>query len=253
MRAQKTLTLEACVALVELKGITKVYETAGGVAVHAVRGIDLKIEAGEFVAIMGPSGSGKSTTMNTLGCLDRPTSGSYVLDGEEVARLSRDEWARIRNRKLGFVFQGFNLLPRTSALENVELPLLYQGVHRASERRDRALESLAAVGLDKRAHHVPSQMSGGEQQRVAIARALVTKPVLVLADEPTGNLDTKTSDEVMALFDSLNRQGQTLVLVTHEPDIALKCHRIVLFRDGLILGDGPPKEVLQTVARGVIS
>lgn len=240
-------------ALVELKGITKTYQSAGGVEVHAVKGIDLTIEAGEFVAIMGPSGSGKSTTMNTLGCLDRPTSGSYFLDGQEVARLSRDEWARIRNRKIGFVFQGFNLLARTSALENVELPLLYQGVRSASERRERALECLEAVGLGKRYHHVPSQMSGGEQQRVAIARALVTRPVLILADEPTGNLDTKTSDEVMALFEGLNKNGQTTVLVTHEPDIALKCKRVVLFRDGQIIGDGDPTEVLQTVARGVIS
>lgn len=240
-------------ALVELRSISKVYRSGGGVEVHAVRSIDLTIEAGEFVAIMGPSGSGKSTTMNTLGCLDRPTSGSYRLDGEEVALLSRDEWARIRNRKIGFVFQGFNLLPRTSALENVELPLLYQGVRSAKERRARALESLASVGLERRSHHVPSQMSGGEQQRVAIARALVTRPVLILADEPTGNLDTKTSDEVMALFASLNAQGQTLILVTHEPDIALKCQRVVLFRDGQIIGDGPPQEVLATTARGVIS
>lgn len=240
-------------ALVELKAITKTYSSGGGVAVQAVKGIDLTIEAGEFVAIMGPSGSGKSTTMNTLGCLDRPTSGSYLLDGLEVARLSRDEWARIRNLKLGFVFQGFNLLARTSALENVELPLLYQGVRSAAERRERAMESLTSVGLGKRYHHVPSQMSGGEQQRVAIARALVTRPVLVLADEPTGNLDTKTSDEVMALFDGLNKNGQTIVLVTHEPDIALKCRRVVLFRDGRIIGDGDPAEVLGTVARGVIS
>jgi putative ABC transport system ATP-binding protein len=240
-------------ALVELRGITKIYQSGGGVEVQAVKGIDLDIEAGEFVAIMGPSGSGKSTTMNTLGCLDRPTSGTYTLDGQEVARLSRDDWARIRNLKLGFVFQGFNLLPRTSALENVELPLLYQGVRSSSERRRRAMESLASVGLEKRYHHVPSQMSGGEQQRVAIARALVTRPVVVLADEPTGNLDTKTSDEVMALFESLNKMGQTIILVTHEPDIALKCRRVVLFRDGLIIGDGDPKEVLQTVGRGVIS
>lgn len=240
-------------ALVELKDITKTYQSGGGVTVRAVKGINLTIEAGEFVAIMGPSGSGKSTTMNTLGCLDRPTSGSYLLDGQEVARLSRDEWARIRNRKLGFVFQGFNLLARTSALENVELPLLYQGVKSSAERRERALESLTAVGLGKRYHHVPSQMSGGEQQRVAIARALVTRPVLVLADEPTGNLDTKTSDEVMALFEGLHQNGQTLVLVTHEPDIALKCRRVILFRDGEIIGDGDPAEVLQTVARGVIS
>lgn len=240
-------------ALVELKDITKTYESAGGVSVQAVKGVSFTIEAGEFVAIMGPSGSGKSTTMNTLGCLDRPTSGSYLLDGREVARLSRDEWARIRNEKLGFVFQGFNLLPRTSALENVELPLLYQGLRSSKLRRQRAMESLASVGLEKRYHHVPSQMSGGEQQRVAIARALVTKPVLILADEPTGNLDTKTSEEVMALFESLNQNRQTIVLVTHEPDIALKCKRIILFRDGQIIADGDPKQILQTAARGVIS
>lgn len=240
-------------ALVELKDIRRVYRSAGGVEVEAVKGIDLSVEAGEFVAIMGPSGSGKSTTMNTLGCLDRPTSGSYLLDGEEVARMSRDQWARIRNRKIGFVFQGFNLLARTSALENVELPLLYQGIKNTGVRRERALEALQSVGLGERHHHVPSQMSGGEQQRVAIARALVTKPVLILADEPTGNLDTKTSDEVMDLFEDLHQQGQTILLVTHEPDVALKCRRIVLFRDGLIVGDGDPKEVLQTVAKGVIS
>lgn len=240
-------------ALVELKNIRRVYRSAGGVEVEAVKGIDLSIQAGEFVAIMGPSGSGKSTTMNTLGCLDRPTSGSYLLDGEEVARMSRDQWARIRNRKIGFVFQGFNLLARTTALENVELPLLYQGVKSARVRKERAMESLASVGLAKRYHHVPSQMSGGEQQRVAIARALVTKPVLILADEPTGNLDTKTSDEVMDLFEALHQQGQTILLVTHEPDIALKCRRVVLFRDGEIVGDGHPEEILATVAKGVIS
>ena len=240
-------------ALVELKQIRRVYRSAGGVEVEAVKGVDLSIEAGEFVAIMGPSGSGKSTTMNTLGCLDRPTSGSYTLDGEEVAQLSRDQWARIRNRKLGFVFQGFNLLARTSALENVELPLLYQGVKSAAERRKRAMASLESVGLAERYHHVPSQMSGGEQQRVAIARALVTDPVLILADEPTGNLDTKTSDDVMELFEGLHQKGQTIVLVTHEPDIALKCRRIVLFRDGLVIADGDPAEILDTTAKGVIS
>lgn len=240
-------------ALVELKGITRVYRSAGGVEVRAVKGIDLVIEAGEFIAIMGPSGSGKSTMMNTLGCLDRPSSGSYLLDGQEVATMGRDQRARIRNQKLGFVFQGFNLLARTTALENVELPLLYKGVRSSKERKRLALAALESVGLAKRSHHVPSQMSGGEQQRVAIARALVTDPVIILADEPTGNLDTKTSDEVMELFENLYKQGQTIVLVTHEPDIALKCRRIVLFRDGLIIGDGDPAEVLQTVAKGVIS
>lgn len=240
-------------ALVELKNIRRVYRSAGGVEVEAVKGIDLVIEAGEFVAIMGPSGSGKSTAMNTLGCLDRPTSGSYLLDGEEVARMSSDQWAKIRNQKIGFVFQGFNLLARTTALENVELPLLYKGIKSSSERRQRSLEALASVGLAERSHHVPSQMSGGEQQRVAIARALVTNPRLILADEPTGNLDTKTSDEVMELFEALHQQGQTIVLVTHEPDVALKCRRIVLFRDGRIIGDGEPREVLATIAKGVIS
>jgi putative ABC transport system ATP-binding protein len=239
--------------LVELRGITRVYRSAGGVEVRAVKGIDMAIEAGEFIAIMGPSGSGKSTAMNTLGCLDRPTTGSYLLDGQEVAEMSRDQRAKIRNQKLGFVFQGFNLLARTTALENVELPLLYKGVRSSKERRNRAMEALASVGLAKRSHHVPSQMSGGEQQRVAIARALVTDPVLILADEPTGNLDTKTSDEVMELFESLHQQGQTIILVTHEPDIALKCRRIILFRDGLIIGDGKPAEVLNTIAKGVIS
>lgn len=240
-------------ALVELRNIRKVYRSAGGVEVQAVKGVDLSINAGEFVAIMGPSGSGKSTTMNTLGCLDRPTSGQYILDGQEVAQLDRNQWARIRNRKIGFVFQGFNLLARTTALENVELPLLYQGVKSTKERRERAMAALTSVGLGERYHHVPSQMSGGEQQRVAIARALVTDPVLILADEPTGNLDTKTSDEVMKLFESLHQHGQTIVIVTHEPDIALKCRRVVLFRDGLIIGDGDPTEILKTVARGVIS
>jgi putative ABC transport system ATP-binding protein len=239
--------------LVQLKDIGRVYRSVGGVEVAAVKGINLSIEAGEFVAIMGPSGSGKSTTMNTLGCLDRPTSGSYLLDGEEVARMDRNQWARIRNRKLGFIFQGFNLLARTSALENVELPLLYQGVNSSKERRERAMEALRSVGLGERYHHVPSQMSGGEQQRVAIARALVTRPVLILADEPTGNLDTKTSDEVMALFERLHQQGQTIIIVTHEPDVALKCRRIILFRDGLIIADGKPSEILDTAAKGVIS
>jgi putative ABC transport system ATP-binding protein len=240
-------------ALVELKNIRRVYRSVGGVEVEAMKGIDLTIEAGEFVAIMGPSGSGKSTMMNTLGCLDRPTSGSYLLDGEEVAKMSRDQWARIRNRKLGFIFQGFNLLARTSALENVELPLLYQGIKSAKVRKERAMEALSSVGLLARSHHVPSQMSGGEQQRVAIARALVTKPVMILADEPTGNLDTKTTDEVLEVFEGLHQQGQTLILVTHEPEVALKCRRIVLFRDGQIIGDGEPAEVLSTVAKGVIN
>ena len=240
-------------SVISVRGLTRVYQTGGEVAVHALRGVDLDIEPGEFVAIMGPSGSGKSTMMNILGCLDQPTSGSYRLDGQEVSALSRDERAFLRNRRIGFVFQGFNLLPRTTALENVELPLLYRGVTDSRERHRQALEALEHVGLGRRVHHVPTQLSGGEQQRVAIARALVAEPALILADEPTGNLDTRTSDEVMELFRKLNQdRGMTLVMVTHEPDVAARCRRIVLFRDGAILGDGPPEEILAGVARGVI-
>ncbi|MBS2036034.1 ABC transporter ATP-binding protein [bacterium] len=232
--------------MIELKNIVRTYRSAGGVEVRALRGIDLTIERGEFLSIMGPSGSGKSTLMNTLGCLDRPTSGSYILDGRETANLSRDQRAWVRNRSLGFVFQGFNLLARTSALENVELPLLYRGERDARKRRRLALEVLERVGLGSRSHHVPSQMSGGEQQRVAIARALVTRPPLILADEPTGNLDSRTSDEVMQLFANLNHDEQiTVVLVTHEPDVALKTNRVVLVKDGELIGDGKPVDVLQ--------
>ena len=233
-------------ALIELRNIVRTYRSAGGVEVHALRGIDLNIEKGEFLSIMGPSGSGKSTLMNTLGCLDRPTSGSYVLDGRETAHLSRDQRAWVRNRSLGFVFQGFNLLARTSALENVELPLLYRGEKDGKKRRALAMEGLERVGLGQRWHHVPSQMSGGEQQRVAIARALVTRPPLILADEPTGNLDSRTSEEVMQLFANLNNDEQiTVLLVTHEPDVAMKTNRVVLVKDGQLIGDGKPVEVLQ--------
>lgn len=239
--------------VISVRGLTRVYRTEGAVEVNALRGIDLDIEEGEFVAIMGPSGSGKSTMMNILGCLDQPTSGSYRLDGEEVATLSQDQRALIRNRRIGFVFQGFNLLARTSALENVELPLLYRGVADSRERHRLATKALEHVGLAARVDHVPTQLSGGEQQRVAIARALVTSPSLILADEPTGNLDSKTSDDVMDLFGRLNQEeGMTLVMVTHEPDVAAKCRRIVLFRDGSILGDGTPEAILGGVARGVI-
>ncbi|WP_308469070.1 ABC transporter ATP-binding protein [Anaeromyxobacter diazotrophicus] len=210
----------------------------GDVSVQALKGVSLDLFPGEFVAIMGASGSGKSTFMNVVGCLDRPTAGSYQLDGEEVSRLSRDALARARGRALGFVFQGFNLLPRTSALENVELPMVYQGTS-AAERRRRAVEALERVGLAGRLDHAPAQLSGGQQQRVAIARALVNRPRLLLADEPTGNLDSATSLEVMRLFQELNDEGLTVLLVTHEPDIAQHARRTVVFRDGRVLSDEP--------------
>ncbi|HEX7956579.1 MAG TPA: ABC transporter ATP-binding protein, partial [Pyrinomonadaceae bacterium] len=222
--------------VIRLEGVHKTY-AMGDVEVHALRGVSLTIREGEFVAIMGASGSGKSTTMNIIGCLDSPTRGSYALDGREVAKLSKDERADIRLRKLGFVFQGFNLLSRTSALENVELPMLYAGVE-AGERRRRAAEALQAVGLAGREQNHPNQLSGGQQQRVAIARALVNDPKLILADEPTGALDSRTSVEVMDIFQRLNRERRiTLVLVTHEPDIAAYADRVVVFKDGRIQKD----------------
>ncbi|HTM07425.1 MAG TPA: ABC transporter ATP-binding protein [Verrucomicrobiae bacterium] len=209
----------------------------GDIEVEALCGINISIHRGEFVAVMGASGSGKSTFMNILGCLDRPTSGSYFLEGEDVSRLTPDEWALIRNRKIGFVFQGFNLLSRTSALENVELPMMYNSLP-SRERRERAVEVLKLVGLQERLDHMPNQLSGGQQQRVAVARSLVNRPALILADEPTGNLDSKTSAEIMELFQDLNdREGITIVLVTHEADIAGYAKRQVLFRDGLIISD----------------
>ena len=221
--------------LIVTRNLVKDYPL-GGYEVHALRGVSVEITAGEFVAVMGPSGSGKSTFMNLLGCLDGPTSGEYFLAGERVSDLTGDALAAIRNRRIGFVFQNFNLLPRTSAVENVELPLLYGGIAGADRRRH-ALARLAEVGLADRAHHHPSQLSGGQQQRVAIARALINEPVLILADEPTGALDTHTSCEVMVLLQQLNRKGMTVVLVTHEREIAAFAGRIIGFRDGRVVED----------------
>jgi putative ABC transport system ATP-binding protein len=224
--------------VIETSRITKTY-TSGANEVRALRAVDLVVRRGELVAIMGASGSGKSTLMNLLGCLDTPTSGSYKLDGVRVDGLGRDELAAIRNHKLGFVFQGFNLLARTSAVRNVELPMLYDRSGRKRDTRALAIAALKRVGLGERLEHLPSELSGGQQQRVAIARALVTEPALVLADEPTGNLDSRTSIEVMALFQALNEQGITIVVVTHEPDIASYASRVVTMRDGQVLSDAP--------------
>ena len=225
--------------VIQLANFSKTYHT-GEVDVHAVRSVSLEIQPGEFVAIMGASGSGKSTLMNTIGCLDRPTSGRYLLDGVDTGELTRDELADLRNQKIGFVFQGFNLLSRTSALENIELPMLYSrpGISGGAQR-ERALKALELVGLKDRADHHPSQLSGGQQQRVAIGRALVNQPTLLLADEPTGNLDTHTSIEIMGIFQDLNLRGMTVVMVTHELDIARYTRRTVVMRDGRIVGDQP--------------
>jgi putative ABC transport system ATP-binding protein len=224
--------------VIEVAGVTKVYDT-GGNKVYALRGVDLVVPAGDLIAIMGSSGSGKSTLMNILGCLDVPTSGSYVLDGVRVDGLDRNALADLRNQKLGFVFQGFNLLARTSAIENVELPLLYDRTHRWTDPRAMAAAALERVGLGDRVDHQPSELSGGQQQRVAIARALVTQPTLLLADEPTGNLDSHMTVEVMALFQELNDQGITILIVTHEPEVAKYARRIVEVRDGRIIRDHP--------------
>jgi putative ABC transport system ATP-binding protein len=221
--------------VIKVTDLTKDY-TRGSSVVHALSDVNLEVSPGEFVAVMGPSGSGKSTFMNLLGCLDRPTSGSYLLDGQEVTELSSTATADLRSHKLGFIFQGFNLLPRMNAVENVALPMVYAGVP-ASVRQRRALVALDAVGLGSRTHHRPSEMSGGQQQRVAIARSLVNAPSLILADEPTGNLDSRTSVEIMAILQRLNRAGATIVLVTHEPDIARYCSRTVGFKDGVVLSD----------------
>jgi len=232
-------------AVIKLEDIHKVYQT-GGVDVHAVRGVSTEIAKGEFVAIMGASGSGKSTLMNVIGCLDRPTRGRYSLDDTDISRLDRDQLADIRNQKIGFIFQGFNLLSRTSALENVELPMLYWHRHLSGrEQRERAVRALALVGLAQRADHHPNQLSGGQQQRVAIARALVNNPALLLADEPTGNLDSQTSIEIMGVFQTLNEQGITIVMVTHELDIARFTKRNLIMRDGRIVSDVPVKDRLR--------
>jgi len=228
-------------ALISLSHVHKTYQM-GDVEIHALRGVSLHIDRGEFVAIMGASGSGKSTMMNILGCLDRPSRGHYFLDGQDVSKLTRDELADIRNRKIGFVFQGFNLLSRTSALENVELPMLYLGV-KTSERIERAQEALDIVGLADRVNNMPNQLSGGQQQRVAIARSLVNRPSIILADEPTGNLDSRTSVEVMDVFQRLNQEREiTIALVTHEPDIAQYARRVIVFKDGRIKNDYMIKE-----------
>jgi putative ABC transport system ATP-binding protein len=226
----------ADVNVIHTQGVTKIY-AMGATEVPALRGIDMTVERGEFLAVMGASGSGKSTLMNILGCLDIPTAGTYDLDGERVNGLNRNQLANIRNRKIGFVFQGFNLLARTSALENVELPLLYDRSGNKLDSRAQAMEALERVGLGDRSHHMPNELSGGQQQRVAIARALVTQPAILLADEPTGNLDTRTSVEVLALFQELNEQGITVVLVTHERDISRYAKRIVELRDGYVIRD----------------
>jgi putative ABC transport system ATP-binding protein len=234
---------------IQIDDLTKVYKV-GETEVHALCGISYKVESGEFLAIMGPSGSGKSTLMNIIGCLDRPTTGQYLLEGEEVSTFDRDKLARIRNQKIGFVFQTFNLLPRTSALENAELPLLYSSHINSKQRRELALKALESVGLKDRAHHKTNQLSGGEQQRIAIARALLNSPSLILADEPTGNLDTKTSAEIMEIFTRLNEDKKiTLIMVTHEPDIACYAKKRIYMRDGKIIREEKGREGCEDRAR----
>ena len=230
--------------IIEVRGVTKVYHV-GVEVIHALRGVDLSVRAGEMVAIMGSSGSGKSTLMNTLGCLDRPTAGTYHLGGREVSGLDAAELSQVRNQEIGFVFQSFELLPRLTALENVELPLLYargKGWGWAKERRRLAVDALQRVGLGQRMDHRPNQLSGGQKQRVAIARALIAKPRILMADEPTGNLDTATTEEILALFAQIHAQGQTVLMVTHENDVAAHCERVVRLRDGLVLSDLPAEQ-----------
>lgn len=236
-------------SIIEVRDLVKIYKT-GDIELHALDGVSFAIERGEFVCVMGPSGSGKSTMMNILGCLDVPTSGHYELDGVDVKDQNKAELADIRNQKLGFVFQGFNLLPRVDAVENVELPLLYRGVG-GSARRKAAVKALERVGLGERLHHRPAQMSGGQQQRVAIARAIVGEAPIILADEPTGNLDTKTTVEIMQIFSELHRQGITVILVTHEPEIATWSERVLRFRDGKLIADeaAPKMEELESEAK----
>jgi putative ABC transport system ATP-binding protein len=228
------------IPVIDIRDVTRLYHM-GTVIIRALNGVSLAIQPGEWVAIMGPSGSGKTTLMNIIGCLDRPTAGSYQLDGAEVARMSDEQLAGVRNRKIGFVFQTFNLLPRTNALQNVELPLIYAGVR---DRHARALAALEQVGLSDRLHHRPNELSGGQQQRVAIARALVTRPSIILADEPTGNLDSKSGEEILQIFSRLHAQSMTLVVVTHDPDVAAHAHRIIHIRDGQIAGEGIAAEGL---------